>query len=44
MKRNNSAISEIINGIFLIFLSFGVAGAVALFINLSGNSIEKYIS
>lgn len=43
-NNNNSAISEIINGIFLIFLFFGVAGTVALFINLSGNSIEKYIS
>ncbi|MCG3711537.1 hypothetical protein L5F64_00245 [Aliarcobacter butzleri] len=44
MKKSNSSIGEIINGIFLIFLSFGIGGALALFINTSSQGFEKYIS
>ncbi|WP_418181362.1 hypothetical protein ACNSOL_11725 (plasmid) [Aliarcobacter lanthieri] len=44
MKKNNSSIGEIINGIFLIYLLFGIAGASALFINIGSQGFEKYIS
>lgn len=44
MKKSNSSIGEIINGIFLIYLSFGIGGALALFINIGSQGFEKYIS